>query len=117
MSRTKDYEAIVLKTHDVGEADRFCILFTKERGRIAARARGVRKLKSRMGGVLLAPNHISVTLTEGSVGFSVNSVLSLGQKNMQGNVDQFAQTQNGIELLLSLLHDEEPLQDIFDLPS
>ena len=58
MAHSESVEAVVLKTYDVGEADRFCIVLTKERGRIAARARGVRKLTSKMGGSLLPLHHV-----------------------------------------------------------
>ena len=53
MPQSQTYEALILQSHDVGEADRFLILFTRERGRLAARARAVRKPKSKMGGSLL----------------------------------------------------------------
>ena len=42
-------EAVVLRTHPLGEADRIITLLTKERGRIRAVAKGVRRTKSRFG--------------------------------------------------------------------
>ena len=76
MPKSQELEAIVLQTHNVGEADRFCILLTKERGKIPVRARGVRKPKSRMGGSLLALQRIQVTVHEGSAGFMVTAASS-----------------------------------------
>jgi recombinational DNA repair protein (RecF pathway) len=58
MSHAQTFEAIVLKTYDVGEADRLCILFTRERGRVMARASGARRLKSRLGASLLPFHHL-----------------------------------------------------------
>jgi DNA repair protein RecO (recombination protein O) len=42
-------EAVVLRTHPLGEADRIITLLTKERGRVRAVAKGVRRTKSRFG--------------------------------------------------------------------
>lgn len=38
-------EAIVLRTHKLGEADRIITLLTRERGKIRAVAKGVRRTK------------------------------------------------------------------------
>ena len=46
-------EAIILDTADVFEADRSLLLFTRELGKLRARARGVRKPTSRLTGHLL----------------------------------------------------------------
>ncbi|MBU1911666.1 recombination protein O N-terminal domain-containing protein, partial [Patescibacteria group bacterium] len=48
MPHSQTYNSIILKAYDVGEADRFLILFTREKGRMTARARAVRKLKSKL---------------------------------------------------------------------
>lgn len=113
MGRTLTVEAIILKAHDVGEADRFCILFTKERGKLTARARSVRKPGSRMGGTLLPMQHCSMELREGSAGFSISDAKRLSNDDTT-HVDGFLQKQQGIELLLHALHDEEPLPELFE---
>jgi DNA repair protein RecO (recombination protein O) len=43
-------EAIVLRRHDLGETDRILTLFTRDRGKIRAVAKGVRKPSSRKAG-------------------------------------------------------------------
>ena len=120
------YEAIVLKTYDVGEADRFCILLTREAGRLAARARGVRKLTSRMGGALLPFQHVQVELKElGNEGWLVISARrnlscvdhsrpTMSQSIPLQILHAFSQVQQGSELLLKLLHSHQPLPDVFD---
>ena len=45
-------EAVVLRTFRYGEADRILHLYTAERGRVNAIAKGVRRVKSRFGGRL-----------------------------------------------------------------
>jgi len=116
MARSQWYEAIVLKTHDVGEADRFCILFTRECGRLAARARAVRKLWSRMGAQVLPLHRVRVELTELSSGaFLVTGAVRCGSEWHVPTFKAFALAEQGIELLLALLHDGEPLPELFAL--
>jgi len=115
MAKHFSCEAIVLQTYDVGEADRFCILFTKERGRIAARANGVRKLKSRKGGCLLQMSHITADVSETKTGFLITGAQLKSEKEERNDIDFFYRGQQAMELLLALLHDEEPLPDVFDL--
>ena len=43
-------EAVVLRQRRLGDADKICVLFTPERGRIEAVAKGVRRTKSRLAG-------------------------------------------------------------------
>lgn len=49
MSRTYRDEAVVLRTHDLGEADRILTLLTREHGQVRAVAKGVRRTQSRFG--------------------------------------------------------------------
>ncbi len=48
MSLYRD-EAVVLRTHPLGEADRIITLLTRERGKVRAVAKGVRRTRSRFG--------------------------------------------------------------------
>ena len=48
--RTYKTEAVILKHVDLGEADRIVTLYSPGYGKIRAVARGVRKMKSRLGG-------------------------------------------------------------------
>ncbi|MCF7844324.1 MAG: DNA repair protein RecO [Kiritimatiellales bacterium] len=114
MPHSWTYEAIVLKAYDVGEADRFLVLFTRERGRISARARAVRKMKSRLGGSLLPYQHITVGLTEGSAGMIVTSAQCKSETEIT-STNSFLFIEQGIEIFLSLIQEEEPLPEILDL--
>jgi DNA repair protein RecO (recombination protein O) len=51
--RERKTEAVILDTTDIFDADRSLLLFTREFGRLRARARGVRKPTSRLTGHLL----------------------------------------------------------------
>src|SRR5690348_10717435 len=59
-------EAVVLRSIRFGEADRVLHLYTADRGRIGAVAKGVRKTKSRFGGRLEPLSHVTLQLHQGS---------------------------------------------------
>ena len=58
-------EAIVLRTHKLGEADRIITLLTRHRGRIRAVAKGVRRTSSKFGSRLEPFTHVDLQLAEG----------------------------------------------------
>lgn len=58
-------EAVVLRSIRYGEADRILHLYTPARGRVAAIAKGVRRVKSRFGGRLEPFFRIAAELHEG----------------------------------------------------
>jgi len=63
--RTYKTEAVVLRSFRFGEADRVLHLYTSERGRIGAVAKGVRKTKSRYGARLEPLSHVEIMLHQG----------------------------------------------------
>jgi len=70
-------EALILKTKDYGEADRILTVFTKDRGKIGAIAKGVRRMESRKGGNVDQLNYVLVSLAEGRDLHVVTEVESL----------------------------------------
>src|ERR1051326_9560648 len=66
MARTYPTEAVVLRSLRLGEADRVLHLYTRERGRIGAVAKGIRKTKSRFGARLEPLSRVSLQLHQGS---------------------------------------------------
>lgn len=58
-------DAVVLRTHRLGEADRIVVLMTARRGKVRAVAKGVRKTKSRFGARLEPPTNLRAMLYEG----------------------------------------------------
>ena len=58
-------EAIVLRTHKLGEADRIITMLTRTPGRVRAVAKGVRRTKSRFGSRLEPGMLIDVQCYEG----------------------------------------------------
>lgn len=113
MPHSRTFDCIVLASYDIGEADRFVILLTREEGRLAARVPGARRVKSRLAS-LLPLTHCSVELKE-----SRNSYLVSGL-SVQPHTADHACLQNFLvrtqmsELLLTLLSDGEPVPEIFE---
>jgi DNA repair protein RecO (recombination protein O) len=64
--RSYKTEAVVLRSFRLGEADRVLHLYTLERGRVGAVAKGVRKTRSRFGGRLEPLSHVALLLHQGS---------------------------------------------------
>ena len=116
MPSSEQLEAIILKTYDVGEADRFCILFTRERGRLAVRARGVRKPKSRMGAMLLALRPVSLEVKPFGEIFLVSSAVRLSSLGDDvASHTAFSIASQAAELLLALLQNDAPIPRLFDV--
>jgi DNA repair protein RecO (recombination protein O) len=58
-------EALVLRTHKLGEADRIITLLTRDNGRVRAVAKGVRRTTSRFGARLEPGGHVDVMFARG----------------------------------------------------
>src|SRR5438874_3009566 len=66
MARSWKTEAVVLRSFRLGEADRVLHLYTLDRGRLGAVAKGIRKTKSRFGARLEPLSHVAMQLHQGS---------------------------------------------------
>jgi recombinational DNA repair protein (RecF pathway) len=116
MALRQTLDAVVLRTVDVGEADRFCVLFTRERGRLAARANAVRKPSSRMGGTVLPMQRALLDITEQGNGFLITGASQRGpQVSAAPTFNSFLEHVRGIDMLLALTEDEDPMPAAFDL--
>jgi DNA repair protein RecO (recombination protein O) len=64
--RTYKTEAVVLRSFRFGEADRVLHVYTLDRGRVGAVAKGIRKTKSRFGARLEPLSHVELMLHQGA---------------------------------------------------
>jgi DNA repair protein RecO (recombination protein O) len=64
--RSYKTQAVVLRSFRLGEADRVLHLYTLDRGRVGAVAKGIRKTKSRFGARLEPLSHVDLMLHQGS---------------------------------------------------
>lgn len=63
--RSLRVEGVVLRHSDWGEADRLLLVYTRERGKLRALAKGVRKLRSRKAGHLEPFTRVALMLARG----------------------------------------------------
>lgn len=116
MPRSFTDEAIVLRSHNVGEADRFCVLLTRGSGRVMVRATGARKVQSRRGRGLLPMHRINVTWQQHSFGNAVTATECLeAHSDTWRDAARFSCAAQGIELLLTLTEDGLDMPDVYDL--
>lgn len=116
MSRTLSVDAVILRTVDIGDADRFCILLTRERGRMAVRAKGVRKMTSRLGGTLLPFRHVALQLSVSDHSSVITAAIPINDLSIDlSSFQTFMRLERGIELILHLTEDNEPMPRVFDL--
>lgn len=116
MSYTKyTTEAIILRSFNVGEADRYFSLFTKDIGLIQAQARGVRQLKSKQRYALQNMSLSQVSLVRGKSRWRITNAISresafasLDDKSMRA----FARI---LKLLDRLIKGEEENKDLYIL--
>jgi DNA repair protein RecO (recombination protein O) len=104
--------ALILASYDVGEADRFIVLLTRERGRIAARVPGARRTRSKLG-ALLPLSSARLEVKETKTGFLVTGIAAK-PPSRKLRIAEFLCGMQVCELLLSLLSDEEPVPEIYD---
>ncbi len=116
MPRSHTDEAIVLRTYDVGETDRFCVLLTRERGKMVARIAGARKLTSRRGRGLLPLHRVSVTWDEHSYGNAITASQCIDAHPLAWkDAHAFSCAAEGIELLMKFTEDGVSLTEVYDL--
>src|SRR5205085_4653639 len=107
--RTYKTEAIVLRSLRFSEADRILHLYTAERGRIGAVAKGVRKTKSRFGGRLEPLSHVELMLHEGSGELQTITGVQLIRSHQAARTDFYRLSVGliGAEAMLRLFTEQE----------
>src|SRR5919201_2380270 len=110
MPRYYETEAVVLRSIRLREADRVLHLYTSERGRVGAVAKGVRRTRSRFGGRLEPFFRLQLRLYEGrgelhtvTQAETIESYPRLRERGAS-----LAAATGACESVLRLLHDGEP---------
>jgi DNA repair protein RecO (recombination protein O) len=87
--RTYRTEAVVLRSFRLGEADRVLHLYTLERGRVGAVAKGIRRTTSRIGARLEPLSHSELLLHQGSGELQTVTGVELVQSHRRAREDQY----------------------------
>jgi DNA repair protein RecO (recombination protein O) len=115
VARTYKTEAIVLRSLRFSEADRILHLYTSERGRIGAIAKGVRKTKSRFGARLEPLSHVDLVLHRGRGELETVTAAQLVRSHRETREDyyRFSVGMIGAEAMLRLFSEEEANERAF----
>src|SRR5438309_752532 len=114
-SRSYKTEAVVLRSIRFGEADRVLHLYTSERGRIGAVAKGVRKTKSRFGGRLEPLSHVELVLHQGAGELQTITSVQLLRAHDAARADYYRLSAGliGAEAMLRLFPEQEQNERAF----
>jgi DNA repair protein RecO (recombination protein O) len=115
VARAYTTEAVVLRSFRLGEADRVLHLYTLDRGRIGAVAKGVRKTKSRFGGRLEPLSHVELVLYQGAGELQTVTGASLLSSHDKARVDPYRLAVGlvGLEAMLRLFTEQEANEQAF----
>jgi DNA repair protein RecO (recombination protein O) len=115
VARAYTTEAVVLRSFRLGEADRVLHLYTLDRGRVGAVAKGVRKTKSRFGGRLEPLSHVELVLYQGTGELQTVTGASLVTSHDRARVDPYRLAVGlvGLEAMLRLFTEQEANERAF----
>src|SRR5881227_802970 len=107
--RSYTTEAVVLRSIRFGEADRVLHLYTADRGRVGAVAKGVRKTKSRFGGRLEPLSHVKLQLHVGQGELQTITGVDLVRPHQAARDDYYRLSVGliGAEAMLRLFTEQE----------
>jgi DNA repair protein RecO (recombination protein O) len=113
--RTVTAEAVVLRSFRLGEADRVLHLYTADRGRVGAVAKGVRKTTSRFGGRLEPLSHVELVLHRGRGELETVTGASLVRSHDRIRSDAYRLRAGiiGLEAMLRLFTEQEANERAF----
>ena len=108
-------EAVVLRSFRLGEADRVLHVYTADRGRVGAVAKGVRKTKSRFGARLEPFSHVELMLHQGSGELCTVTGVSLVHSHHELREEPYrlAVGHIGAEAMLRLFTEQEASERAF----
>jgi DNA repair protein RecO (recombination protein O) len=109
-------EAVVLRSIRFGEADRVLHLYTLERGRVGAVAKGVRRTKSRFGARLEPLSHVELMLHQGGGELATVTGASLVRPHSGAREDPYRLSVGlvGLEAMLRLFTEQEQSAKAFE---
>jgi DNA repair protein RecO (recombination protein O) len=109
-------EAVVLKHNDYGEADRMLTLYSRQRGKLRALGKGVRKVRSRKGGHVEPFTLVSLQLAKGRNWYIVSQAEAQETyPNIHQDLEGMGYASYAVELLDKFTFDEEENSALFRL--
>jgi len=113
MKTYKD-EAIVLRSHKLGEADKIITLLTREHGKKRAVAKGLRRTKSKFGGRLEPCTHLQLELYRGrNLDIITGAEIIDPHVPLRENHHKYICAQSMLELMDKSVHDDQQVSNAF----
>lgn len=108
---------VVLRTYKLGEADRILVLLTKERGKVRAVAKGVRKTRSRFGARVEPTSHAAFQLyeTRGELDILTQVETIDYFRTIREDLDRFAKASAMLEAVEQVAMDGEPQPRVYQM--
>ena len=113
MRRTRLYRvvSVVIRQRDLGEADRILTLYTRERGKLSAVAKGIKRPRSKLAGSLQSFSHAVVQMAAGrSLDIVTQAQAIDGHYRLREDMNRYAHASYVAELLDALT--DEGLSDM-----
>ncbi len=117
MSREKSFstEAIVLKRSNVGESDRVVTLLTKDRGKVACIAKGVRKMTSSKRAFLEPGNHVKcLMISTSSMPLLTQATLIDDCSSIHSTMPKLRQLSQLLEIIDALFVEDQTDEYLFN---
>jgi DNA repair protein RecO (recombination protein O) len=109
-------EAIVVRTYKLGEADRIVVLFTRDRGKVRAVAKGVRKTLSRFGARLEPMSHVALQLYEGRELDTITQAESVENfRGLRDDLERITRSASILEAVDQITEEREPNAKLFTM--
>jgi DNA repair protein RecO (recombination protein O) len=109
--------AIVLRTHKFGEADRVVVLLTRQRGKVRAVAKGVRRTGSKFGSRLEPGSYVQLQLHEGrgELDLVTQAETIEPHHRTRSDLQRLARAAALLEAVEQFAQDREPAPRMFDM--
>ena len=109
-------EAVVVRTYKLGEADRIVVLFTRDRGKVRAVAKGVRKTSSRFGSRLEPMSHVALQLYEGRDLDTITQAESLEHfRELREDLERITRGASILEVVDHMTQEREPNAKLYTM--
>lgn len=111
-------DAIVIGGHDLGEADRILVFYTKGRGKVRAVAEGARRIRSRFGGCLqlFTCGRLIYFERPNKTLHKVNEFAVVrGHQGLREDLDRIALASAAVEAVALGVEDEQPVAGVYEL--
>lgn len=108
-------QAILLRKFPINESDLLLVLFCKENGKILAKAKGAKKLNSKFKGKLEIFNIINIELYNSGRSYTLTEAKNISTGPDGQDLTAFQNSQHICRILNSLLPDQNPTPNLFNL--